>query len=386
MDHNIHHRGLTPYSHNKPEQLNEMAAGFVKPGLGLAARAGRLKSPGRLAPKVKTAAPKRVEPGRRAGLPGPTRPSPSIARTKYNRNPNKQPTRVGKPTGMKDLLHRAKPGDPQPKFDKYKPKPSGASDPRHRTTAGRAEIRREGEARLAKATAKGRENKQRARAAASSARKPGRRELTASDIRTKGAIQSSERQNQRAREALGSGKVDFEKRLSNVKPGQTKASDWKKPDGSVDGKSKYARRRAGGESHADIMAKSKTKTQSMRDELAQIKGRIADKDKASAVRGARREGGLRTRITPEQQANRDRDSQRVTGRAGGESYADFRKRTFGSSTSPKVTANPTKPGDRASVLRGKSAAEKASVLRGKSAAEKASVLAQARRAGGLRTR
>ena len=314
MDHNIHHRGLTPYSHNKPEQLNEMAAGFVKPGLGLAARAGRLKSPGRLAPKVKTAAPKRVEPGRRAGLPGPTRPSPSIARTKYNRNPNKQPTRVGKPTGMKDLLHRAKPGDPQPKFDKYKPKPSGA------------------------------------------------------------------------KEALGSGKVDFEKRLSNVKPGQTKASDWKKPDGSVDGKSKYARRRASGESHADIMAKSKTKTQSMRDELAQIKGRIADKDKASAVRGARREGGLRTRITPEQQANRDRDSQRVTGRAGGESYADFRKRTFGSSTSPKVTANPTKPGDRASVLRGKSAAEKASVLRGKSAAEKASVLAQARRAGGLRTR
>ena len=249
----------------------------------------------------------------------------------------------------------------------------GASDPRHRTTAGRAEIRREGEARLAKATAKGRENIQRARTA-----KP---KPTASDILVKRVIQSSERQNQRAREALGSGKVDFEKRLSNVKPGQTKASDW-----DPNSKSRYARRRASGESHADIMAQSRAKTQSMRDELAQIKGRIADKDRASVIRGARKAGGLRTRITPEQQANRDRARQRVANNPAGESYADFRKRTFGSRTSPTILPNPTKPGDRESVLRGKSAAEKASVLRGKSAAEKASVLAQARRVGGLRTR
>lgn len=51
MDHNIHHRGLTPQSYNKPEQLNEMSPGFVKAGLGLAARAGRL------AARVKSAAP-----------------------------------------------------------------------------------------------------------------------------------------------------------------------------------------------------------------------------------------------------------------------------------------------------------------------------------------
>ena len=123
----------------------------------------------------------------------------------------------------------------------------------------------------------------------------------------------------------------------------------------MSGKSKYARRRAGGESHADIMSKSRDKTQSMRDELAQIKGRIADKDKASVIRGARKAGGLQSNTS-------------------GESYADRRERIFGSKTSPKVTANPTKPGDRESVLRGKSSAEKASVL------------AQARRSGGLRTR
>lgn len=40
MDHNIHHRGLTPQSYNKPEQLNEIAPGFASGGLAARAAAG----------------------------------------------------------------------------------------------------------------------------------------------------------------------------------------------------------------------------------------------------------------------------------------------------------------------------------------------------------
>jgi hypothetical protein len=313
-----------------------MSPGFVGNHMGLAARAGRL------ATKVKAAAPK-VKP-----LPS---GSPRPARRPVIKDRNvlipKGGRSVGGPfgTGVSDAfrkqtqLNKIRRGSTniKPKVVKPVEGTKGASDPRHRTTAGRAEIRREGEARLANQAAKARENRQRARTA-----KP---KPTASDILAKRVIQSSERQNQRAKEALGSGKVDFEKRLSNVKPGQTKASDW-----DPNSKSRYVRRRASGESHADIMAQSKAKTQSMKDELAQLNARKASRDKASAVRGARREGGLRTRITPEQQANRDRARQRVANNPAGESYADFRKRTFGSRTSPTILPNPTKPGDRDSVL------------------------------------
>jgi len=318
MDHNIHHRRLTPQSYNKPEQLDEMSPGFVRNArMGLAARAGRP------ATKVKAAAPM-----------GATRVAHAV-RTLGTRVAQAATKKVDVGThryaarGATRVAQTARIGTkgaaatkPAPTAVRNSPFLKAVAPPAVKAVAPTA-------VKAVAPTA--------VKAVAPTAVKAVA--PLSSWAQAELALASSEKQNQRAREALGPGKVDFEKRLSNVKSGQTKAS---------------------GESHADIMAKLRAKTQSMRDELAQLNARKANRDRASVIRGARREGGLRTRITPEQQANRDRARQRVTGRAGGESYADFRKRTFGSRTSPTILPNPTKPGDRESVLRGKSAAEKAS--------------------------
>ena len=305
MDHNIHHRRLTPQSYNKPEQLDEMSPGFVRNArMGLAARAGRLATKTKPAPTaVKAVAPTAVK----AVAPTAVKAGAQTARIGTKRMSKGSTLRHKGAAAVKAAVHGLV-------------APMGVTRVAHavRTLGTRVAKAAQAVGRVRPLSSWAQTGGQRARTA-----KP---KPTASDI-----LASSEKQNQRAREALGPGRVDFEKRLSNVKPGQTKASDW-----DPNSKSKYVRRRASGESHADIMAQSRANTQSMRDELAQIKGRIADKDRASVIRGARKAGGLRTRITPEQQANRDRASVRVQARKAGQQKLQ------------SVIQTILKPGDKAS--------------------------------------